>query len=122
MPKRRFKIAFFELEQWEKEYFLEDLKNCGIKFIGDRLNENNVNEAKDADAIGIFIYSIVNKRMLEKLPNLKLVVTLSTGFDHIDLKECKKRATLDLCLSPSLMPPPCCLCALFFATASPLQP
>lgn len=90
MPKK-FKIAFFELEQWEKEYFLKNLKNCEMKFIGDHLNENNVNEAKDADAIGIFIYSAVNKKMLEKLPNLKLIATLSTGFDHIDLKECNKR-------------------------------
>ncbi|MBI2658660.1 hydroxyacid dehydrogenase [Candidatus Woesearchaeota archaeon] len=91
MPKNNFKIAFFELEPWEKEYFLKNLKNCEMQFIGGHLNENNINKINDADAIGIFIYSAVNKKLLDKLPNLKLIVTLSTGFDHIDLKECRKR-------------------------------
>ncbi len=91
MPKKPFKIAFFELEQWEKEYLLNNLKHCQLQFIEDHLNENNMNQIKDADAIGIFIYSVVNKKILEKLPNLKLIVTLSTGFDHIDIKECRKR-------------------------------
>jgi D-lactate dehydrogenase len=91
MPKKPFKIAFFELEQWEKDYFLKNLKNCEISFIDDSLNEDNANQINDADAVGIFIYSVINKKILSKLPNLKLIVTLSTGFDHIDLKECRKR-------------------------------
>ena len=108
MPKN-FKIAFFELEPWEKEYFLKNLKpqkskisdgtqkskrflmNCEMQFIDEHLTENNANQIKDVDAIGIFIYSSVNKKLLNNLPNLKLITTLSTGFDHIDLKECKKR-------------------------------
>src|SRR3989339_1703479 len=91
MPKSQFKIAFFELEQWEKDYFLKNLQNCEMQFIDDHLNRNNVDQIKNADAIGIFIYSIVNKKILDKLPNLKLVITMSTGFEHIDLEECKKR-------------------------------
>ena len=70
---------------------MNNLKHCQLQFIEDHLNENNMNQIKDADAIGIFIYSVVNKKILEKLPNLKLIVTLSTGFDHIDIKECRKR-------------------------------
>ena len=91
MQQKKFKIAFFELEQWEKDYFLKNMKNCELQFIGDHLNDNNVSQIKNADAIGVFIYSNVNKKILSRLPNLKLVVTLSTGFDHIEIKECKKR-------------------------------
>ncbi len=87
---KTFKIALFELESWEKEYFSNNLK-CEMQFIDDHLNKDNVSQIKYVDAIGIFIYSIVNKKVLEKLPNLRLIVTLSTGFDHIDLKECKRR-------------------------------
>jgi len=91
MPKKPFKIAFFELEDWEKDYLIKDLNNCRLQFIDDPLKENNAAQAKDADAIGIFIYSAVNKKILEKFQNLKLIATLSTGFEHIDLKECRKR-------------------------------
>ena len=91
MHKNKLKIAFFELEHWEKEYFIKNLKNIEVKFIDDHLNQNNVDDVKDADAIGVFIYSVVNKKILDKLPNLKLITTMSTGFDHIDIKECKKR-------------------------------
>lgn len=89
--RKRFKIAFFELEPWEKEYFAKNLRNCEMQFIDAHLNEDNISQIKDADAIGIFVYSAVNKKVLGDLPNLRLVVTLSTGFDHIDLNECKKR-------------------------------
>ncbi|MBI2559130.1 hydroxyacid dehydrogenase [Candidatus Woesearchaeota archaeon] len=90
MPKS-FKIAFFELEPWEKEHFIKNLKNCEMQFIDEYLNESNAIQIKDADAIGIFVYSVVNKEVLDNLPNLKLIATLSTGFDHIDLVECRKR-------------------------------
>src|SRR3989344_9066992 len=91
MPKSQFKIAFFELEPCEKEYFLKNLKSYKLQFIDKHLNEKNINQITDVDAIGIFIYSAVNRKILDKLPNLKLITTLSTGFDHIDLKECRKR-------------------------------
>jgi len=90
MPKKP-KIALFELEPWEKEYFSKNLKDFDTKFIDDNLNENNVSQIKGTEILGVFIYSTINKKILAKLPNLRLIVTLSTGFDHIDIKECKKR-------------------------------
>jgi len=90
MPKK-LKIAFFELEDWEKEYFSQKLANFDLIFIDGHLDENNIDQVKDIDILGVFIYSNVNKKVIEKLQNLKLIVTLSTGFDHIELKECKKR-------------------------------
>lgn len=91
MPKRPFKIAFFELEPWEREYFSSNLRNCSMQFIDGHLSEDNLNQIKGADAVGIFIYSVMSKKIIGRLENLKLIATLSTGFDHIDLKECRKR-------------------------------
>ena len=91
MVKNKFKVAFFEIEPWEKDYFSNNLKNCEIKFVDEHLNEGNAGQIKDFDAIGVFIYSVIDKKILNELKNLKLIATLSTGFDHIDLKECKKR-------------------------------
>ncbi len=88
---KKLKIAFFELEPWEKYYFSKNLKNFDIMFIDDNLNESNVSQIKETEILGVFIYSAIDKKILAKLPNLKLIVTLSTGFDHIDIKECRKR-------------------------------
>ena len=69
MPKK-FRITFFELESWEKEYFAKNLRNCDIQFIDDHLNEDNTGQIKDADAVGIFVYCVINKDVLDNRPNL----------------------------------------------------
>lgn len=39
----------------------------------------------------IFVYSHITEDILEMFPDLTMIVTMSTGFDHIDLESCKKR-------------------------------
>ncbi len=78
-------IAFFELEPWEKEYMKQQLKNYKLVFVDAKLDDKTAKLAAKADAIGIFIYSEIKRQLLQKLPQLKLVATMSTGFDHIDL-------------------------------------
>jgi D-lactate dehydrogenase len=85
------KIAFFEIEGWEKEYLEEKLKGHKLVFFNGELTKELVNNVKDVEVISVFIYSKINKNILEELKNLKAVVTRSTGFDHIDVKECNKR-------------------------------
>ena len=91
MSPKNFKIAFFELEPWEKEYFSQKLQGYDIQFIDDVLNEQTVKKIRDVDAVGVFIYSTITQKVLQALPSLKLIVTLSTGFDHIDIRTCKKK-------------------------------
>ncbi|MBS3152158.1 hydroxyacid dehydrogenase [Candidatus Woesearchaeota archaeon] len=85
------KIAFFEIEKWEEEYIKDKLKKHKLLFFNNELTNRNINKIKDCDTVCIFIYSKINKEILDNLPNLKLICTMSTGFDHIDLNECKKR-------------------------------
>ena len=85
------KIAFFETEEWEKPYLKGKLKGNELYFFGDILNEKSASKARDADIISVFIYSKINRKVLGKLKKLQLIATRSTGFDHIDLKECKQR-------------------------------
>ncbi len=84
-------IAFFELEPWEEEYIKKWLKGHKIKFFRGSISESMAKKAKDADILAVFIYSKVNSKVLNAMKNVKWVTTMSTGFDHIDLKECKKR-------------------------------
>lgn len=85
------KITFFELKTWEKDVFTEKIKEHKLSFINKPLNTRNVSKIKDAEIICVFVFSKVTKEIINKLPKLKYIATMSTGFDHIDLEECKKR-------------------------------
>lgn len=87
------KIVFFEVSDWEKSYLENRLKSNDneLVFYLCKLQDANISEFADADSISVFIYSKVDKDALSKLPNLKLVTTRSTGFDHIDINACKER-------------------------------
>lgn len=84
------KIAFFELEDWEKKFFEEKLSVHELSFFDEPLTED-FSEKSDAEIISVFIYSKVDAKTLDKLPQLKFIATRSTGYDHIDMAECKKR-------------------------------
>ncbi len=94
------KIAFFEIKGWEKRFLRKALKGHELFFYKEPLTEENVKLAKSCDIISTFIYSKINKNVFSKLPKLKLIATRSTGFDHIDIKECKKRGIV-VCNVPS---------------------
>ncbi len=87
------KIGFFEIEGWEKEIILNSnlAKDNEIIFQEDSISEINIPKEKDFDIISIFVNSRLNKSALVNFPNLKLICTRSTGFDHIELNACKER-------------------------------
>jgi len=80
------KIAFFEIEEWEKPYLRNKFDN--ILFFKDTINKVDFKKIKDVDIISVFIYSRLDRETLNKFNNLKLIATRSTGFDHIDLQKC----------------------------------
>jgi len=83
------KIVFFEVAPWEKE---ELRKNFPDAFLVEKsLKEDNVNDFLDTEIASCFIYSNFSKTVLKKLPNLKLIATRSTGFDHIDINFCRQK-------------------------------
>ena len=84
-------ITFFEVKPWEKVYLKKKLNNYNLKFFKEPLDKNNILLAKDSDIISTFIYSKVDKSLINNLPKLRLLATRSTGFDHINLQECKSR-------------------------------
>ncbi len=94
------KIAFFETEEWEKPYIKNRLKGLNIAFFDGIINEANADKIWDFDVVSIFIYSNINKKILDKLKNLKMIATRSTGFDHIDLRGCRKR-NITVCNVPN---------------------
>lgn len=45
----------------------------------------------DTTILGVFVDSIVDKRVIDSMPRLMHIATFSTGFDHIDLAYARKK-------------------------------
>jgi D-lactate dehydrogenase len=89
------KIVFYEVEDWVREYLADSsLSPHPTKMISKILDESNVGEAEYAEIVSIFVYSKIDKTLLDKMPDLKLIATRSTGYDQIDLDECEKRGIM----------------------------
>lgn len=93
------KIAFFEVEDWEKDYLKNQLSGVEVFFFNEPLLASNVALAKDFQIISVFIDSKIDNNVIKQLPNLKMVSARSTGFDHIDIETCKKN-NIAVCTVP----------------------
>lgn len=86
------RLACFELQDWQKEYLKQKFEgHIEMSFHNEVLNRDNVVDFHDVEGLVIFIYSQITKEILDNLPNLKFIATMSTGYDHIDIEECKAR-------------------------------
>lgn len=86
------KIAFFEVEQKEIEFFRKELQGNELYFFEESLTKENLEKfqfLKEIEVLSVFIYSKISKEVIDFFPNLKLITTRSTGVDHIDLEYAK---------------------------------
>lgn len=81
-------VAFFEITEEKKKYLSERIVDCELFFYEKTIDEY---ELRDFEVISVRSFSKINSDVLDKLPSLKLILTRTTGFDHIDLEECDKR-------------------------------
>lgn len=94
------RIAFFEVKDWEEKYLKKRLKGHFLKFSKRELSLENAQQIKDFDILSVFIYSRIDRQIVRQIPSLKLIVTRSTGFDHIDMEACKGKG-ITVCNVPS---------------------
>ncbi len=85
------KITFFEVPKTEQSVFVELFAGVDITLYEEKLTESNIEKAKDAEVVSIFINSVLDKNIIDSLPNLKFIATRSTGFDHIDVACCETK-------------------------------
>jgi D-lactate dehydrogenase len=85
------RIAYFEAEQSEPRKFREIFPKEQLTILPEPLNENTVAAADDAEIVSVFVCSCVTEHVLDQMPNLKMIATRSTGFDHIDVLACNRR-------------------------------
>ena len=81
------KIVFFETMPGEEEYFRGSAslpRDCELVFFEDTLRPDTIASAAGADVVCVFVKSAVNKELIDSLAGVKLIITRSTGYDHLD--------------------------------------
>jgi D-lactate dehydrogenase len=92
--------GFFEVDDWQAQYLREGTYRLGIAdrvqvdFLPHPLNPEGYETCARYDAIGVFIGTKVSRTTLEALPRLRLVLTMSTGYDHIDIEACREHGVV----------------------------
>jgi D-lactate dehydrogenase len=91
-----YKVAFFGVKSWEKAIIEREISKLDVFGVGifEKEVQDDLKLAKKYNIISPFVYSEMDKAILAKLPELKMIATRSTGIDHIDVDECKKRKVL----------------------------
>lgn len=87
------KIIFFDVRDNETDVITNFCEgNFDYKLLPYPLDDKTEisDEIAQADVISCFTFSRVDKEVLKKFPNLKLIALRSVGFNHIDIDYCKE--------------------------------
>ncbi len=84
------KIAIFEVEAWERATFADLEDEHEVVYHEETLSAGNAADVADAEILSAFIYSEMDRSVLDKFERLKLIATRSTGFDHIAMEHCNE--------------------------------
>ena len=91
---QRKRIAFFEVEDWERQEFEKALGREDLAFFHGVVDSQAIKRVRDADILSVFIHSQLTASVIDQLPNLGMIATRSTGYDHIDLDACNSRGVV----------------------------
>lgn len=94
------KIVVFEAEKREAPAFEKFRPSHKLTLVPEPLRASNASDYAEAEVISPFVYSEVNRQVLEQMPSLKLIATRSTGYDHIDTAYCRSRG-ITVCNVPT---------------------
>jgi D-lactate dehydrogenase len=88
------KIAFAEIEGWEDQPIRELLSDHSLLLAHEYIDSAHLPEQTDIDVLSVFVDSRIDEQVLHVLPQLKLIVARSTGYDHIDIDACAQRGII----------------------------
>ena len=85
---KNIKIGFFGVKPDDEKYLRKKLEEKKISaevfFIEEIISGEHLPVQTDFSAISIFVDCIINKKVLESLPQLAFIAVRSTGYDNID--------------------------------------
>lgn len=93
-------ISFYEIQPHEQRYFQQQLSSDILTFDAYELTPERAPETSNAEIVSVFVCSQITAEVLDRFPHLKLLITRSTGYDHIDLEAARKR-NIVVCNAPT---------------------
>lgn len=81
--------SFFNVPKDMQPYLKKGLKDHTLTVTDQLLVTDKI--PLDTEVLGVFVDSKVPNEVFRKLKKLKLITAMSTGYDHIDIVEAKKR-------------------------------
>ncbi len=85
-------VAWFEAEEWEKNYLTEKDHGLDIDFYEEPLTLGNIDLAEGYDTVTVFVDSRVDSEVIDSL-DANLVACRSTGYEHVDVELAGKKGT-----------------------------
>jgi D-lactate dehydrogenase len=98
MPASKNFISFYGIWPEMQKYLKSISKGLTFTTNESRLTEQNINPK--TTILATFVETPIDKKIMDSLPNLKMIAAMSTGFDHIDLKAAKEK-NIVVCNVPS---------------------
>jgi D-isomer specific 2-hydroxyacid dehydrogenase, catalytic domain len=77
--------VFFEVSAADERYLWQHIDQDDTFSTADVCDPALIPHPARCEILSVFINSRLSERIMSNLPNLKLIATRSTGFDHIDL-------------------------------------
>lgn len=85
------KTVVCDLEDWQVTFIEQRLAGLHPVCLTSSVDQVDSDIAAETEVLSVFVYSAITKEVLEKFPKLKMIQTMSTGYDHIDIDACKQK-------------------------------
>ncbi|NLJ35346.1 MAG: hydroxyacid dehydrogenase [candidate division WS1 bacterium] len=87
------KVIFAEIKPWERDLLQRETEAAGwdAGFFAEQAEQLPAEVKAQAQVLSCFIRSQVSAELLDQMPELKLISNRSTGYDRIDVEECRRR-------------------------------
>jgi D-lactate dehydrogenase len=85
------KIVAFEVQHREVSSFERLRAEHEVVLVEEPLRAENAKRFQDAEIVCPFVYSDLGAGVLQDMPQIRMIATRSTGYDHINLRYCKER-------------------------------
>lgn len=90
-------IIFYDIKEYEKTFFNERLKNKYEIIYRENspvLETELIEKEEKAEIISVFTATCLSVEIIKRYKKLKLILTRSVGYSHIDINYCKKHGII----------------------------